>query len=107
MIAVAEDVQVQVWPGVGRLLIGDGRPHLDLHVLGDSYHGEYRCGQNLRWGFATEDLVVGVNDRRDQFFAWHADDPEAPAASTSIGRLTGHSIQDVALLSKPIESVTT
>ena len=108
--ATGDPVRSLAWlsgGGVGRLLIGDGRPHLDLHVLGDSYHGEYRCGQNLRWGFAAEDLVVGVNDRRDQLFAWHADDPETPAAGTSIGRLTGHSIQDVALLSKPIDSTIT
>lgn len=100
--ATGDPVRSLAWlsgGGVGRLLIGDGRPHLDLHVLGDSYHGAYRCGQSLRWGFAAEDLVVGVNDRRDQLFTWQPDGPEAPAASTSIGRLTGHSIQDVALLS--------
>ena len=84
--------------GVPRLLIGDGRPHLDLHVLGDSYHGEYRCLQNLRWGFAGEDVIVGVNDRRDHLFVWQVDDPTTPAASVAVGRLTGRSVQDVVLL---------
>jgi len=88
--------------GVGRLLVGDGSPHLDLLVLGDSFRGEYRCGQNLRWGFAAEDLVVGVNDRRDQLFTWRIDDPETPVAGVSVGRLTGHSIQDVAMLAQPV-----
>ena len=103
--ATGDPVRSLAWlsgGGVGRLLIGDGRPHLDLHVLGDSYHGEYRCGQNLRWGFATEDLIVGVNDRRDQLFVWRVDEPETPASGVSVGRLTGHSIQDAALLAQAV-----
>jgi len=84
--------------GVPRLLIGDGRPHLDLLVLGDSYHGEYRCLHELRWGFAAEDLIVGVNDRRDHMFFWNADQPDSPSVGIGVRRLTGRSIQDVALL---------
>lgn len=84
--------------GVPRLLIGDGRPHLDLLVLGDSYHGEYRCLHELRGGFAAEDLIVGVNDRRDHLFLWDVDKPASPSIGIGVRRLTGHSIQDLALL---------
>lgn len=84
--------------GVPRLLIGEGRQYLTLHVIGDSYTGQYRCPHELRWGFAAADLIVGVNDRRDHLFLWHVDDPRLPASSVSIRRLTGRSIQDVALL---------
>ncbi len=84
--------------GIPRLLIGDGRPHLDMLVLGDSYHGEYRCLHELRWGFAAEDLIVGVNDRRDHMFFWNADEPESPSVGIGVRRMTGRSIQDLALL---------
>lgn len=84
--------------GIPRLLISDGRPHLDLQVVDDAYLGEYRSEDKLRWGFATEDWIVGVNDRRDQLLTWRLDSPKRPAASVSVGRLCGRSIQDVALL---------
>ncbi len=85
--------------GVARLLVGDNRPHLDLHVIGDSFHGEYRCYHNLRWGHAGEDLIVGVNDRRDHIFCWRVDEPEQPCGSVAVGRMTGRSIQDLAVVS--------
>lgn len=90
--------------GIGRLLIGDGRPHLDLQVLGDSYRAEYRCGHNLRWGFASEDCIVGVNQGRDRLFLWRLDQPETAEADISITRLTGESIQDVATLEIPVST---
>jgi hypothetical protein len=84
--------------GVPRLLIADGRSQLDLHVLGDAYRGEYRCEQRLLWGFASDDCIVGVNDRRDQMLIWRIEEPERPTARIHVGRLCGHSIQDVAIL---------
>ncbi len=84
--------------GVARVLVGDNRPHLDLHVIGDSFHGEYRCYHKLRWGHAGEDLIVGVNDRRDHIFCWRVDEPEQPCGSVAVGRMTGRSIQDVAVV---------
>lgn len=83
--------------GVPRLLVGDDRPLLELLVLGDSYQGAYRSLHNLRWGFAADDLVVGVNDRRDHVFCWRPDDPTLPVTSIAVSRLTGRSIQDLAL----------
>jgi hypothetical protein len=84
--------------GVPRLLVGDGRTYLELMVLGDAYHGQYRCLHEMRWGFAAEDIVVGVNDPRDTFIIWKKNHPEQPAAHVSVRRLTGRSIQDVALV---------
>ena len=84
--------------GVPRLLIGDGRTYLDLMVLGDPYHAQYRCMHEMRWGFAAEDIVVGVNDSRDTFIVWHKNRPEEATAAVPVRRLTGRSIQDVALL---------
>lgn len=84
--------------GIPRLLIADGRSHLELQVLGDSHHSTYRCGQAVRWGFAADDCIVGVNANRDQVLVWRLHAPDEPAESVSIGRLCGHSVQDVALL---------
>ncbi|MCB9853707.1 MAG: hypothetical protein H6819_11470 [Phycisphaerales bacterium] len=84
--------------GIPRLLVGDSRPYLELMVLGDSYHGQYRCLHEMRWGFAAEDIVVGVNEPRDTFILWKKNTPDQPAAHVSVRRLTGRSIQDVALL---------
>jgi hypothetical protein len=84
--------------GVPRLLVADGCAQLELRVLGDAYRAEYRCNQPLRWGFAADDWIVAVNDRRDQLVIWPSATPGAPSAVVSIGRLCGHSIQDVILL---------
>ncbi len=92
--------------GVPRLLIGDDRPQLELLVLGDSYQGAYRSLHNLRWGFASDDFVVGVNDRRDHIFCWRPDDPTLPVTSIAVSRLTGRSIQDLALWEEAPSSAT-
>lgn len=83
--------------GAPRLLIANGRPHLDLQVIGDAYRVEYHCRWDVCWGFANDDWIVGVNAPRDQIVIWPIDAPAEPAATTSIGRLCGHSIQDVAM----------
>lgn len=84
--------------GIPRLLVADGSPHLDLQVVGDAYRGEYRAGTAVRWGFAADDIIVGVDDNRDRLLTWSINTPHEPAATVSIGRLCGHTIQDVALL---------
>lgn len=90
--------------GAPRLLIADKRPYLTLQVLGDTYHAEYRWTQPLRWAFAAEDLIVGVSDSRDQLIFWRADTPEEPTATLPIGRLCGHSVQDVAILPSAVNA---
>jgi hypothetical protein len=84
--------------GVPRLLIADGRSQIDLQVVGDSFVGAYRCEQKLRWGFAAEDWIVGVNDRRDQVLLWRWNEPDQPAERVSIGQFCGRSVQDIVLL---------
>lgn len=84
--------------GIPRILIGDGRPLLDLQVFGDSYAAQYRSMHELKWGFAAEDVVVGVNDRRDHIFVWTHANPEMPSGALAVGRLTGRSIQDLVLI---------
>jgi hypothetical protein len=84
--------------GVPRLLIADLGPQLDLQVLGDSYRGEYRSRWRIRWGFAGEDIIVGVSDIYDRLLIWRMDAPNEPAASISVGELLQLDIQDVALL---------
>ncbi len=84
--------------GIPRLLIADGRPQLDLQVLGDAFSGAYRARHAVRWGLAADDRIVGVDATRDKLLIWRIERPEEPAATVSIGRVCGHSIQDAALL---------
>jgi hypothetical protein len=90
--------------GIPRLLIADGEAHLDLQVLGDAYHGEYRCERRLRWGFAADDYIVGVDSTRDRLFLWRIDAPAQPVATVSAGRICGRSIHDVAMLPEQTET---
>ncbi|MEK6642559.1 MAG: hypothetical protein AABZ08_01510 [Planctomycetota bacterium] len=92
--------------GIPRLLSADKRPHLTLRVLGDTYHAEYRCKQPLRWGVAEEDVIVGVNDLRDQLILWRPDVPEEPLATIAVARTCGHTVQDVILAGAPTSVVT-
>ncbi len=84
--------------GVPRVLVGDSRQFLDLMVIGDAYHGQYRALHDLRWGFAKGDLVVGVNDGRDTMIVWDKNKPQHPKFHVPVRRMLGRSIQDVALL---------
>jgi hypothetical protein len=84
--------------GVPRLLVGDNRSHLAMIVLGDAFSAQYRCGQSVRWGFAAPDIIVGVNDRRDQLIIWRTETPHEPAAVIHVRKFCGRSIQDAALI---------
>ncbi len=83
--------------GLPRLLVGDGRPMLDLLVADDNYRIEFRAEEPLRYGWMTDDYVVGVPERRDRVLLWPMGDPQRPGGMMPIGRLSGHFIQDAAL----------
>jgi len=87
--------------GIDRLLVADGRPLLDLLVADDTYRVEYHAPEPVRWGWAASDIVVAAAERRDRLFVWPTREPAAPAATTHIGRLCGHSIQDAVLVPAP------
>ena len=84
--------------GVPRLVVADTSPHLALYVIGDQHRSEYRCDERVRRGWAADDLLCGVNDRRDMILLWNPAEPQQPTARIPVARLCGHSIQDVALL---------
>ena len=87
--------------GAPRLLIADHQPHLTLRVLNDQHFTEYRWRRPLRWGFAADDCIAAVDESRDRLIRWHPTDPSEPCAADSIGQITGHAIQDVAILARP------
>ena len=84
--------------GVPRLVVAAGAAQVDLLVIGDASRAEYRAPLPIKWAVAGEDCLVGVGEGRDQLHIWRPGEPESPAATVSIGRLCGRSIQDVALL---------
>src|SRR5262249_31636924 len=86
--------------GVPRLLIAGEAAKLDLLVLGDASTAEDRAPPRDNLPPAAEAFLCGVSDNRDHLFVWSPDIPDEPRAVTPIGRLCGHSIQEVALLAQ-------
>ncbi len=84
--------------GVPRILIADGRPMVDLVVIDDAHRIEFRAPEAVRWAWVAEDVIVAANERRDRLFLWPIAAPDEPAASFPVGRLTGHTLQDAAVL---------
>jgi len=83
---------------VMRLVYADGARAAHVLVPGDVYECEYEAGEHgVRRVAALADLLVGVNDRRDWLVCWRPGEPEQPMASVAVGRLCGHTIQDVCL----------
>jgi hypothetical protein len=93
-----QSVQVLALGLVARMVIPAPRPGLMVRVVGDAYSCAYSGEQAIRFAQAAPDLLVGVNNLRDQAVLWRPDDPAAPLATLHIGRMTGHTIQDVLLL---------
>lgn len=93
--------------GIPRLLIADGSPCVDLEVLGDAFRGQYRANRPVRWAYGADDFLVGVDAARDQVIFWKIEQPAQPTAMVSIGRLTGRSIHDVAILPAEAPDVST
>jgi hypothetical protein len=69
-----------------------------VRVVGDAYSCSYSGEQAIRFARAATDLLVGVSNLRDSAVVWRPGDPAAPLATLHVGRLTGHTIQDVLLL---------
>ena len=84
--------------GIPRLVVADKRPLIELRVLGDTYAAEYQSAQPIRWAWAAGDQIAAIPDRRDQLLLWDLCNHTGPAATIPIGRLTGHTIQDAAVL---------
>jgi hypothetical protein len=84
--------------GVPRLLVADRRPVVELRVVGDTYTAEYHAPQAIRWAWATDRSIAGVNDRRDQLLFWELGNPATPIAVVQVAKLCGHTIQDAAVL---------
>lgn len=84
--------------GVPRVLVVDGRPMAELLVLSDAYQVAFTAPEPLRWGWSADDCVVAANERRDRLYVWQTRDPARSPAVCPIGRLSGHSVQDVLLI---------
>ncbi|MFQ6049092.1 MAG: hypothetical protein ACE5K7_06995, partial [Phycisphaerae bacterium] len=93
-----ESLQWLCLGGINRLIIPDAAGGLLVQVLGDTYRCAYRSDQPIRFARAGQDLLLGVNDRRDRAYLWRPEEPDEPPAVLHIGRLCGHTIQDVLLL---------
>jgi hypothetical protein len=55
----------------------------------------------MRRVWAADDIVVGLNDRRDRLIVMNSNSPERVGREVSLARLLGSSIQDACLVTQP------
>ncbi len=55
----------------------------------------------LRRAWVADDLLVGLSDRRDKLIVLHAAHSGAAGREGPVARLTGHSVQDACILTRP------
>lgn len=97
----AESLHVIQTHGVRRLLFTDTTPHVHARVLGDNFACRYEAGgQTLRRVEAADDVLVAINDLRDRLICWSPGKPDKPLAVVPVAAMTGHSVQDVCLVSE-------
>jgi hypothetical protein len=92
---------VQMLPGGGleRLVFADCSAGVVARFVDDVFACRYQgAGQEIRWSFAAEDLLAGVNVQRDRLLLWHSYQPAEPYAVLPLAQVTGHSIQDVCFI---------
>ncbi len=96
-----ESVWVVSTGGVRRLFYTDTSLCVYSRVLGDTFTCRYEAsGQTLRRVEVGPDLLAATNDLRDRLLYWTPGKPQQPRALTEVGRLTGHSVQDVCLVTQ-------
>lgn len=95
-----ESVTVIDFGGLRRLFYADTSFAVFARVVGDAYTCRYEAGgQTLRRVEVAPDLIVATNEMRDRLICWRPSRPSAPESVASVSQLTGHSIQDVCLIS--------
>lgn len=61
------------------------------------------ANQPLRRVWASDDLVVGLTDRRDRLIVMNANMPERQGFDVPIGQMTGRSVQDACIVTSRVE----
>ncbi len=95
----AESVTLLDFGGLRRLFYTDTSLAVFARVVGDTFTCRYEAGgQTLRRVEVAPDVIIATNDVRDRLIVWTPGQPASPRDVVPIARLTGHSIQDVALI---------
>lgn len=85
--------------GIERMFYTDTSLALYARVVGDAYACRYEAGgQTIRRAEVSADLIVAINDPRDQMIFWNPNQPGEPAAIIPVMRISRHSVQDVCLV---------
>ncbi|MCC7292747.1 MAG: hypothetical protein IT449_11870 [Phycisphaerales bacterium] len=96
-----ESLAVIEHEGVRRLFIADTSVCVHARLLDDATRWSYEAGgQTLRRAAVAADLIVAVTDLRDRLVLFDPGVPDRPQAVHHIAQLTGHSVQDVALVAQ-------
>lgn len=94
-----ESVECRLLGGVDRVVFTDSSDGIKSRILGDTFQCLYEGAHTpVRRCEVAEDLLAGVSGNRDKIFCWLPHTPAAPSAVLHVSRLTGRTVQDIALI---------
>lgn len=94
-----ESVAVRRWGDLVELVVPAGPQGIDaVYEEQNVVVRLVETGQSIRKAWACDDLVIGLNDRRDRLVVCRAAQPDRRGCEAAVSRLMGASIQDVCIV---------
>lgn len=94
-----ESVECRLLGGVDRVVFTDSSEGIKSRILGDTFQCLYEGAHTpVRRCEVAEDLLAGISGNRDKVFCWLPHAPAAPSTTLQVSRLTGRTVQDIALI---------
>lgn len=95
-----ESIAVRRWNDLVELVVpAGGQGVLSIYSQQNVISRVLDGVHSLRRVWAADDIVVGLNDRRDRLMVMNSNSPERSSREVSLARLLGSSIQDACLIS--------
>lgn len=96
-----ESVQVRRWGDLVELVVPAGPQGVDaVYEEQNVVVRLVETSQSIRKAWACDDLIVGLNDRRDRLVVCRASQPDRKGAEAPIARMIGASVQDVCIVTR-------
>lgn len=94
-----ESVECRLLGGVDRVVFTDSSEGIKSRILGDTFQCLYEGAHTpVRRCEVAEDILAGISSNRDKVFCWLPHAAAAPSATLQVSRLTGRTVQDIALI---------
>jgi hypothetical protein len=95
-----ESIVVRRWNDLVELVVpAGGQGALSIYSQQNVISRVLDGAHPLRRVWASDDIVVGLNDRRDRLLVMNSNSPDRSSREVSLARLVGSSIQDACLVS--------